>query len=111
MRRSVVLTLGLMVAGCSSAGDGVFLFNDTGKYEYYNCEQLAAARRTSTARERELKELIEKAEQGAGGVIVGAIAYQADYRTAQEDLRIIDAAERAKSCAVPPTWRSNSVIR
>ena len=43
------------------------LFADPGKYEYHTCEQILTAGRTVAAREAKLRELIQKAEQSAGG--------------------------------------------
>ena len=71
---------------------------DPGKYDYHNCEQLATQRKIAAERELELKLLINKAEQGAGGAAVSVIAYQGDYLMAREELKVIDAAVRAKNC-------------
>jgi hypothetical protein len=48
-----------------------------------------------------LKLLMDKAEQGTGGAVVNVIAYQADYVTAREELKVIDATARAKNCDAP----------
>jgi len=89
----------------------MLILGDSGKYQYHNCEQLATARVSGTAREKELRELIERAERGPGGVVAGALAYRPDYIAVSEDLRVIDATARSKNCATPPTWRSSTVIR
>lgn len=59
---------------------------------------------------RELKLLMDKAEQSTGGAFVNAIAYEADYVTAQEDLKVIEATARVKKCSTPENWRSNSAV-
>jgi hypothetical protein len=74
---------------------------DPGKYQFYNCEQLAGQRTYWTNRELELKLLMDKADQGTGGAVVNVIAYQADYVTAREELKVIDATARAKNCDAP----------
>ena len=85
--------------GCSPAAMGPTTFLvDPGKYDYHNCEQLATQRKIAAERELELKLLINKAEQGAGGAAVSVIAYQGDYLMAREELKVIDAAVRAKNC-------------
>jgi hypothetical protein len=88
-----------LLSGCSPAvmGPPTFLA-DPGKYDYYNCEQLAEERKKATERELELKLLMDKAEQGAGGAAVIVIAYQSDYIMAREELKVIDAAARVKNC-------------
>jgi hypothetical protein len=102
----VALFDGLLVSeillACSPAAMGpVTVFVDPGKYQYYNCEQLAGQRTYWTNRELELKLLMDKAEQGTGGTVVNAIAYQTDYVTAREELKVVDTTARAKNCDPP----------
>ena len=53
-------------------------------------------------RQRELKELIDKAEQDAGGQIVSVLAYRSDYVAVNEELQVIDSTARDKKCASTP---------
>jgi hypothetical protein len=95
------VTCGLLF-GCSPAAMGPTTFlADPGKYDYYNCEQLAEQRKIAADRELELKLLMDKAEQGPGGAAVNVIAYQGDYLMAREELKVIDAATRGKKCGPP----------
>ena len=87
------------------------LFGDAGKYQYHDCDQLASAAKTQFKREQELKELINKAEGGAGGIFVSLLAYKSDYVAVEEDIRIIETTARSKKCPTLNTWQSNSVIR
>jgi hypothetical protein len=41
---------------------------------------------------------MDKADQGAAGPVVNAVAYQADYVAALEELKVIDATWTAKRC-------------
>jgi hypothetical protein len=91
--------------------DGPLFFSDPGKYQYHNCEQLAASAKGQIRRQQELKELIDKAEQGVGGIIVSLMAYKSDYVAVEEDLRVIETTARNKNCVTPATWQSNTVIR
>jgi hypothetical protein len=96
------LLVGGILSACSPAAMGpVTVFADPGKYQFYNCEQLAGQRTYWTNRELELKLLMDKADQGTGGAVVNVIAYQADYVTAREELKVIDATARAKNCDAP----------
>src|SRR5262245_43412793 len=71
------LVVGEILLACSPAAMGpVTVFVDPGKYQYYNCEQLAGQRTYWTNRELELKLLMDKAEQGTGGTVVNVIAYR-----------------------------------
>src|SRR5262245_6925591 len=89
LMRLAPLALAVALAGCAS--DNLFVFADSGKYQYHSCEQLAAAAKSQSTRERDLKELIDKAEKDAGGVVVSMMAYRADHRAVSEDLRVIES--------------------
>jgi hypothetical protein len=101
----------LALGGCASAVEGPLFFSDAGKYQYHNCDQLATAAKAQIKREQELKELIDKAEQSAGGILVSLMAYKTDYVAVEEELRVIESTARSKNCVTPSTWQSNSVIR
>ena len=57
--------------------------------------------RVLKARAQELKLLMDHAEQSTGGTVVNVIAYKADYVTATEQLKVLDATARDKKCAIP----------
>ena len=96
-----ILAMCALLAGCAS-GDGPYFFADAGKYQFHNCEQLAVVSKQKHDRQRELKELIDKAEQAAGGQIVSVLAYRSDYVAVNEELQVIDSAVREKKCAASP---------
>jgi hypothetical protein len=99
---ALLLLCGLLSA-CSSAGMGPFtVFADPGEYQYHSCKQLVGPRRRAVKREQELRLLMDKAEKSTGGALVNVIAYKADYVTAQEELKVIEATARAKNC--DPNW-------
>jgi hypothetical protein len=106
------LAVCLALAACSSTSESTMtFFAAPGKYQYHDCDQLAAAVKVATARQKDLKGLLDKAEQGAAGAFVGTIAYKTDYLAATEDLKLLDIAIREKNCLTSETWRSNAVIR
>jgi hypothetical protein len=100
-RAPLLVALCALVTGCASS-DGPYFFADAGKYQYHSCEQLAVASKQKHDRQRELKELIDKAEQAAGGQIVSVLAYRSDYVAVNEELQVIDSAVRDKNCAASP---------
>jgi hypothetical protein len=111
-RRVAVVLAGAVLVGCSSTGSNpITIFADPGQYQYSTCEQLAVQRTQWVGREKELKLLMDKADQGAGGMIINVLAYKADYVAAGEQLKVIEAAARAKNCETPANWRSNSVVK
>jgi hypothetical protein len=111
MVRVAALWLCLAAGGCTSAVEGPLIFSDAGKYQYHNCDQLAVAAKTQSAREQELRALIDKAEGGVGGFLVSLMAYKADYVAVEEELRVIESTARGKHCVTPATWQSNAVIQ
>jgi hypothetical protein len=96
-----LVALCALVTGCATS-DGPYFFADAGKYQFHNCEQLAAASKQKHERQRELKELIDKAEQAAGGQIVSVLAYRSDYVAVNEEIQVIDSTVREKNCAASP---------
>jgi hypothetical protein len=110
----LLLTLMLFAgAGCSSPGGdlGVMIFADPGKYQYKTCDEINAAAASAANRRQTLRELIDKAEQGAGGAFVGVIAYRGEYRTVTEELVVIENSARAKNCLTAASWRSRDAIQ
>jgi hypothetical protein len=116
MRSRACLPGALFIAGalaaCSTGGDvGVTFLADPGKYQFYDCEQLARDLTGLTKRRQDLKALIDRAGQTAAGTAVGAIAYRTDYASVNEDIGLLNAAARAKGCQQNEAWRSNSAIQ
>src|SRR4051794_22098048 len=111
--RGLVLALALSGAtGCSTSSNlSVMLFADPGKYEYRTCDEIQAAGRGMVAREKSLRELIEKAERSAGGGVVSTVAYRGEHRTVVEEIEVIEATSRRKNCLTPSTWRSTTAIQ
>ena len=101
-----LVALCALVTGCATS-DGPYFFADAGKYQFHSCEQLATVSKQKHDRQRELKELIDKAEQGAGGQIVSVLAYRSDYVAVNEELQVIDSTVREKKCAASPPSKSS----
>jgi len=112
LRLSTCVALSFLAGCASTAGSSTaILFADPGKYQFSTCEQLAKHRQQWSSREQELRLLMDRAEQGAGGAFVNVLAYKADYVAASEELKVLDDTARSKNCATPQSWQSNSVVR
>jgi hypothetical protein len=96
-----LVAMSALLTSCASS-EGPYIFADAGKYHFHNCEQLATVSKQKRDRQRELKELIDKAEQAAGGQIVSALAYRTDYVAVNEELQVIDSTVREKNCTASP---------
>ena len=101
-----------LLSGCATPGDSsMTFFADPAKYQYSSCEQLAVHRQTWTTKEQELKQLMDRAERGAGGPVVNVLAYKGDYAAATEELKLLERAARSRHCSTPENWSSSSAIR
>jgi hypothetical protein len=107
----VALIAAAFLAGCGTSDNPLTLFADPGKYEYHSCEQIAGQKKTWSTREQELRQLMDKADQNAGGTVVNLLAYKADHVAASEELKVLENAARSKNCETPANWRSNSAVR
>jgi hypothetical protein len=104
------------LAACSESnsfttGNPFTVFADPGEFEFYSCEQLLPQRNALVTRAHDLKLLMDKAEQSTGGAIVNVIAYEADYVTAREQVKVIEETARIKKCNFPDNPQSNAAIR
>jgi hypothetical protein len=109
-----VLVVGILaapLAACSSTSEATFLFAEPGKYAYYNCPQLAVELKNWTKRQQELKSLLDRADQSAGGTAVGLLAYRGDYVNAGEELQMLHTTAHNKNCEQDEAWRSSTAIR
>jgi hypothetical protein len=108
----VALLVPAMLAACTSALENPFtVFADPGRYEFFNCEQLAVRRVAGKTREQELKQLMDRSERSTGGTLVNVIAYKGDYVAVTEELKVIDMTLRVKKCPTAENWGSSSAVR
>jgi hypothetical protein len=107
---TIILIAGALSA-CSTGNNPLTVFADPAKYQYSTCEQIAGFRKIWSTKEQELKLLMDKADQGAGGAVVNVLAYKGDYVAANEELQVLELAARAKNCENPASWTSNFAVR
>jgi hypothetical protein len=102
-----------MLAGCGSTySDGVSsLLVDPSRYDGFNCNDLIHQLNSLNANEKELRNLINKADESAGGVVLGALAYRSDYQTVLEQKRLLQRAAAEKKCQMAPVFTSDQTIR
>ncbi|MGP0089974.1 MAG: twin-arginine translocation pathway signal [Xanthobacteraceae bacterium] len=99
-RGAAVMLLAASLTGCAANLDNVGLATaDPLKYELYNCKQLAVALEGANKRERELRELIGKAEHDAGGTIVATLAYKNDYARTRGDIKVVQDTMERRDCS------------
>ena len=87
MRRTAVLVLAASaLAGCSTTDTLDSMLVDPSRYEGYNCKDLGNQLQTLNKREKDLRNLIDRADESASGVVIGAFALPAP--TTRRSLRI-----------------------
>lgn len=102
LRFAALGAVAMSLGACASGGDSGFgssVFVDPSKYDLYNCQQLATARKTANDRVVELEGLMAKAETGAGGTLVSGLAYQTDYRSTRAQRDAIDEKIARNNCS------------
>jgi len=103
----MVTLLTPLLCGCAANLDLGMLYAAPGKYDYLRCEDLPARLATSIAREKQLTDLMKRANQDAGGPVVSAVAYSADLaqvRARERELAarrvvLLQAADRREQAA------------
>jgi hypothetical protein len=89
-----------VLTGCAVAPDNfAAVFVDPTKYDFQPCTTLVKKQEGLAKRERELRLLMDKAEQGTGGTVVNALAYRTDYLNARGELQLIQEVIQRKECA------------
>ncbi len=112
--RAVLLLLLLAVAaalsGCGS--DGVAgLLVDPARYSAYHCKELVAESKNLANREKQLRDLMDKASEGGGGSVIGNLAYRSDYETVLEQQKMLKRTAAQQKCELVPTYSSDGTIR
>jgi hypothetical protein len=99
------------LAGCGMGDGAGAMLVDPGHYSAYHCEELAARWKVLVAREKELRGLMDKANEGAGGNLVGTLAYRSDYDSVVTEERLVQRTAADKNCGFSPDYQSDHTIR
>ncbi len=98
---AMAICAALLVSGCGMGSMETF-FATPGTYDYFNCGELAKASVTAQERERELKTLIDRAEQGFLGGLIATTAYRSQYLKAQGEVKLVAETAQSKNCKIDP---------
>lgn len=101
---AALLVPGLGLAGCAEIGDSFAssAFVDPAKYEFFDCKQLEAERKSLAGRAAELQGLMAKADTGVGGPVIAELAYRNDYISVRGQTRLADEVWRRNKCHDSP---------
>jgi hypothetical protein len=101
------------LAGCAT-GDGIGAFIvDPAQYAAYHCKDLVAAEAGLKKRQKDLRDLMDKAGSGFG-TVVSAMAYRDQYIQVLQQEKLVRRAQAQQKClpppAVRPVYRSDQMI-
>ena len=68
------------------------------RFDFMACPEIVGQRNNWTAREKQLTELVEKAESSPGGIIVSVAAYRSELAQARTQRRLAEKAAQDKGC-------------
>jgi hypothetical protein len=98
IRLSGGFALALLVLGCAGGMDPGYSVVTQDRFDFMECPELITQRTNWTAREKQLRELAEKAESSPGGIIVSVTAYRSELAQARTLLRLAQEAAQRKGC-------------
>lgn len=101
---AAALLLAVQLGGCASMGDGMLsgAFVDPSIYDLSDCSQLEAERKRLQTRTAELQGLIDKAQTGTAGSVVGEVAYRNDYISTRSQAKLAEEQWQKNKCVATP---------
>jgi hypothetical protein len=102
--------LGGALAGCGFGNGAGSIFVDPGKFESYRCADLVARWKTDNDREKELRNLMDKAAQAPGGSVIGTVTYRSDYESILTEKRMLQQQAAEKNCELTATYQSDQGV-
>lgn len=116
MRRRAAAALPLVAALAGCAGDtvsdrlGTSVWVTPAKYQFHDCLQAQAADAGFANRQKELEELMTRAEKGPGGAAVNFMVYRTEYQQVLGERQAIKAQYQEKRCTIESTRTSDRQV-
>lgn len=107
VRRALAVLLGAGLVGCGLGGGAGSLLIDPGRYSAYHCNDLATRWKVLVAREAELRALIDRANQGGGGAVIGSLAYRPEYDSVLGEEKLLQRTAAEKNCGAISNNQNN----
>jgi len=111
LRRALLGVAVAALTGCSMPDGAGTLLVDPGRYSVYHCNDLAARWKVLLGREKDLRSLMEKADQSSGGAVIGSLAYRSDYDSVLTEEKLLQRAAAEKNCDPTVQFQSDQTIR
>ena len=96
------------LAGCAGMSEqtAASALVSPGKFDFYNCQDIARTVQDRRRRQTELEQLMARSAQSPGGEFVNAIAYRTEYLQARGELELLAKTAADKQCATQSQWSS-----
>lgn len=91
------LALATLCAACGSFDPGYSIVMQD-KFDFMTCKEIIGQRAGLINREKELTELVAKADSAPGGIVVSVAVYRSDLAAARTQLRVVNRAMQEKGC-------------
>ena len=98
VRLAGAFALAGLTAACAGGIDPGYSVVTQDRFDFMACPEIVGHRSFSTAREKQLTELAEKAESSPGGIIVSVAAYRSELAQARTHRRLAEKAAQEKGC-------------
>ncbi|MFA6264667.1 MAG: hypothetical protein WC670_02995 [Pseudolabrys sp.] len=101
------MAVGLLLSACSGWSNpeedklGTFLVAP-GKYDLYDCQQMVGVAGYYVSREKQLREVMAKAEEAPAGGLISAVAYRSEYGQVRGNIADLRREVTKKKCDPPP---------
>lgn len=90
--------LALLTSACAGGIDPGYSVVTQDRFDFMACPEIIGYRNQWTAREKQLADLVEKAESSPGGIIVSVTAYRSELAQARTHRRLAEKAAQDKGC-------------
>jgi hypothetical protein len=98
IRLAGAFALAGLTAACAGGMDPGYSVVTQDRFDFMTCPEIIGHRTNWTAREKQLNDLVEKAESSPGGIIVSVTAYRSELAQARTHRRLAEKAARDKGC-------------
>jgi hypothetical protein len=97
-RRALAVALATACCACAGFDPVGFAVVAQDQYDFLTCPQIVDSLKGQINREKDLKELIAKAESAPGGIIVSYTAYQSELATTRGRIAAASRAALKNGC-------------
>jgi hypothetical protein len=102
-RIACLVAVGGALGACSTNLDLSTLYTTPGRFDSLKCSDIVSRINSAETREKELTQLMEKANQDTAGPVVNVLVYSTDLAQARADQKNARLAARQQNCEnVPP---------